>query len=262
MDGLTPNPEQKVILFLHGFMGSGGDWLPVISRMSDNFICLAPDLPGHGKNLIKNRPGGFLFPQWANGIISWLKAQGITSCDLAGYSMGGRLALHIAFEYPEFVRSLILESASPGIDDPSERAARLKRDRTLARQFESRPLPQVLDDWYDQPLFSGIKALPDFRTLYRRRLTNNPEQLAAVLRGTSPGLQPSRWPQLPDLRMPVLAVAGENDRKYLGVVRRMREYNPEITPVTVPAAGHNIHFESPDTFSAVLRDFLSAQQED
>ena len=49
-----------------------------------------------------------------------------------GYSMGGRYALHVALRHPELVRRLVLVSATGGIDDPAERAARREGDEALA----------------------------------------------------------------------------------------------------------------------------------
>src|SRR5262249_58533233 len=54
----------------------------------------------------------------------------------AGYSMGGRLCLRLALDRPDLVRGLVLLSASPGISDDAERAARRQADEKLAREIE------------------------------------------------------------------------------------------------------------------------------
>jgi len=262
MDDLSADREREVIVLLHGFMGSGEDWLPLIRDLQGNFLCLTPDLPGHGKNLRKEWPDGFLFPDWKTEIIAWLRKKGIRSFHLAGYSMGGRLALYIAIHHPDKVKSLILESASPGIEDVAERTDRLKHDLALADQFESHPWPETLNQWYDQVVFSGIKSHPQYRSLYQRRLNNDPQQLAAVLRGISTGLQPPLWKKLSDLKMPVMLLAGEKDPKYLRIVRQMQQQNPEIKAVLVPGTGHNIHFEAPDALRAAFVQFLYDLKED
>jgi len=249
--------SKPVVLFLHGFMGCGMDWDAVIKRVGTRHRCLSPDLPGHGQNLRYKWPDGFFFADWSREIVGVLHNQGIRSCHLVGYSMGGRLALYFAFRNPDLVTTLVLESASPGIEDEKERSDRLLHDRELAGSFIDRPWAEVLDRWYDQPVFAGIKSHPDFRSVYQRRLSNYPVQLAAVLAGTSPGLQPSFWERLCDLKMPVLALAGERDEKYRRTVVRMSELNPKIKNSIIPGCGHNIHFEHPKVFTSAIINFLA-----
>ena len=43
-------PEHPAIVFLHGFMGSGADWDPVMAQLSESHYCVAMDLPGHGNS--------------------------------------------------------------------------------------------------------------------------------------------------------------------------------------------------------------------
>ena len=52
--------------------------------------------------------------------------------DLVGYSMGGRMALRTAVDHPHLVRRLVLIGATPGIEDPADRAARAEQDRATA----------------------------------------------------------------------------------------------------------------------------------
>ena len=259
---MDKTPEEKVILFLHGFMGCSEDWAEVIRYLQKDFICLAPDLPGHGENRKVHWPEGFIFPHWISEISTLLKKKHIQNCHFIGYSMGGRLALFCALKNPGMVRSLILESASPGIEEPDQRSARQEQDRAKAEEFVAQPWAEVLDRWYDQPVFSGIKGSPEYRSLLKRRLSNDPQQMAAVLRGTSPGLQPSLWQELPELKMPVLTFAGARDAKYVQILHRMKTYNPDITTTVIPDAGHNIHFEHPRIFAGVVGDFLSSQAEE
>ncbi len=252
--------KKPVILFLHGFMGSGNDWHAVVKNLAGNFTCLAPDLPGHGKNLKNHWPEGFLFPAWKEELIEYSRRQGVNACHVIGYSMGGRLALYLAIENPGFVQSLVLESASAGIADSRERHERLNDDIRMANQFETGPLPEMLDIWYDQPVFSGIKSHPEYRALFKRRLRNDPRQLAAVLRGTSTGLQPSLWQRLSLLTMPVLAIAGEKDLKYCLIVKQMQKCNFRINGKIIPGAGHNVHFYDSQLFTSSIKEFLSGDR--
>ena len=54
----------------------------------------------------------------------------------AGYSMGGRIALQVALDYPDLVEHLAMFSSTAGILDPAERAARRAEDERLAAAVE------------------------------------------------------------------------------------------------------------------------------
>ena len=73
---------------------------------------------------------------------------------LCGYSLGGRVALHVALAAPERVTRLVLVSTSAGIEDDAERAERRAADRRLADELERIPFEQFIERWRTQPLFA------------------------------------------------------------------------------------------------------------
>ena len=104
--------------------------------------------------------------------------------------MGGRLCLRLALDRPDLVRGLMLVSASPGIADAAERAARVEADELLADSVERDGVDAFLDDWLAQPMFATVP--PDAPGLAdRRRLT--PEFLAACLRRLGAGAMEPMW---------------------------------------------------------------------
>ena len=74
-------------------------------------------------------------------ILDLLK---IEKTDLLGYSMGGRLALSFAIQYPLFVRKLVLESSSPGLITEQERASRVIQDRKLCDFIQKNGIEHLL----------------------------------------------------------------------------------------------------------------------
>ena len=73
-----------------------------------------------------------------------------------GYSMGGRLCLQLALDRPDLVDDLVLVSASPGIADDAERAARRTSDESLAHEVERDGVDAFLERWLAQPLFASL----------------------------------------------------------------------------------------------------------
>lgn len=226
------------------------------SRLRGRFRTLAADLPGHGAS-VGLPPGCYTLEGAARAVLGLLDGLGVGRCALCGYSMGGRLALYLALRYPGRFSALLLESATPGLEDPEEREARLLADEERARELESGDLEGFVGRWYRQPLFASLSRRGDLAgRLARRRLRNDPRELARALRGMGTGRQPPLWRALPALGVPGLAVAGELDPKFAALARRMERLAPSLRAVIVPGAGHNVHLERSAAYGRLLEQFL------
>jgi 2-succinyl-6-hydroxy-2,4-cyclohexadiene-1-carboxylate synthase len=170
---------------------------------------------------------------------------------LAGYSMGGRIALHAALARPERVRRLVLLGASPGLADASEREERRRADDALAERIEAIGVEAFADEWGRLPLWEGqperVRA-----AAHADRLRNTPAGLADALRGLSTGALPSLWDRLGELPMPVVLLAGERDAKFRAIAERMAERIPGARLEIIPGTGHAAHLERPDLVAAAI----------
>ncbi|MDR1817062.1 MAG: alpha/beta fold hydrolase [Puniceicoccales bacterium] len=186
-----------------------------------------------------------------------------------GYSLGGRLALHLAAQSAAGAgattggqcprMALVLISATPGIADAAERARRRENDRRLADEIETADTAAFLEKWWRNPLFAGLAknlAPAEFAALRERRLRNEPSQLAATLRALGVGEMRPLWDALPALRAPVLCVAGERDGKYCDIARRMAALLPDARAVIIPGAWHCPHLEVPDATAGAILEFV------
>ncbi|MDP8940628.1 MAG: 2-succinyl-6-hydroxy-2,4-cyclohexadiene-1-carboxylate synthase [Actinomycetota bacterium] len=237
--------ERPAILFLHGFMGSSGDWKAVAAALEEQFYCVAVDLPGHGAS-VGLPPESYTVEGATRSLVDLLDELAIERAVAVGYSMGGRLALFLALRYPERCAGLFLESASPGLESTAERTARRKSDEEKARRLESENFERFLRDWYRQPLFASLARHEELlqQTIEARR-RNEPRELARSL-----------WGELAGLRLPTLAVAGTLDGKYVGVSRCMATLSPKLRATVVPGAGHNVRVELTKEYITLLRGFL------
>jgi len=170
-----------------------------------------------------------------------------------GYSLGGRVCLHLALAYPDLVHSLVLIGAHPGIADADARATRRRLDDERAAHLLEVGLPVFLDEWTAQPLFGGFDFGVEDRA---RRLTNTAEGLASSLRMAGTGEQASLWPRLRELNMPVLALAGEHDTNYAAIARQVAEAVPDGRWSLVPGAHHAAHLQRPDLVVEAIRSML------
>lgn len=97
------------LVLLHGLLGDSGDWQPVIDRLPA-IRCIALDLPGHGQHSALNVSDFEQSHQW---LVAELASRNIERYLLAGYSLGGRLALYHASREPAGLRGLLLEKLPP-----------------------------------------------------------------------------------------------------------------------------------------------------
>lgn len=236
-------PESVVLL--HGFSGTHRAWDGVIAALDhERYRPLALDLPGHGVAADAGRPITFA------GCVEHVLAESPERFTLGGYSMGGRVALHVALAAPTRVERLVLVSSTAGIEDSRERGARRAADRRLADELEREPYEQFIDSWRTQPLFA--REPPEVRRLARRdQRRNSPDALAAALRGIGTGEMPPLWGRLAQLTMAVAVVAGEQDERFVALGRRMAELLPAGELVLLPG-GHGLPLESPRSLAAVI----------
>jgi 2-succinyl-6-hydroxy-2,4-cyclohexadiene-1-carboxylate synthase len=255
--GETKNSNQTLVM-LHGFTGSAAGWGHQMDILADYGLhVIAIDLPGHGQSDAPDDAKRYSIEHCQKDILAALQELGMNKGQaiILGYSMGGRIALYTAFS--GFFRALILESASPGLEDPVEREKRRSSDESLAARIELEGVPAFIEHWESLPLFASQSTLPfECReALHRQRLQNNATGLAQSLRGVGTGVQPSLYARLPTLRIPVLLIAGALDTKFTAIAKHMAQALPQSQLHIIPAAGHTVHLEQPQLFTSLVGDF-------
>ncbi|WP_305842158.1 2-succinyl-6-hydroxy-2,4-cyclohexadiene-1-carboxylate synthase [Photobacterium leiognathi] len=254
---------QPVIVFLHGLLGSGRDWRNITSVLAHRYTCITLDLPGHGLSASVNMPQASSeigFEQSYHAILDTLAYRGIKQFILVGYSLGARLAMYLAsqltnhkpddsaFSKPE-LKGLFLEGGHFGLP-VTEREARFANDKAWAERFSSEPLPVVLNDWYQQAVFSSLDH-DQRQSLVLKRSDNLGAGVANMLLATSLSKQPLLLTSLQTLTLPVRYVCGEHDTKFRQIAAQS-----ELSVEVIPDAGHNIHVEQPQAFISALSAFI------
>ena len=234
-------------------MGDLDDFASVTDYLTE-FCCLLVDLPGHGRTQVR-QDLNYQMSLVAEALIKLLNELAIADCLLAGYSMGGRLALYLTVHFPQYFRGVILESASPGLKTQQERDRRIARDLELARRLETEEFPQFVRQWYANPLFKSFTLHPNYQQAIAKRLDNDPLKLAKSLRYMGLGMQPSLWNFLSEIRVPILSIVGEQDPKFVAINREIVELCPLADLIVVEEAGHNVHFEQPEQFARLIVHF-------
>lgn len=236
-------PESLVLL--HGFASTRRLWDAVIARLPpERYSPLALDLPGHGSEANSAAPVTF------ERCVSHVLARSPESFVLAGYSMGGRVALHVALAAPERVSRLVLISTTAGIADPDQRAGRRARDRRLAERIERGSIEDFVERWRSQPMFA--RDPPEVDALARAEMApNRPDGIAAALRGIGTGEMTPLWDRLGELAMPATIVVGQRDEKFHALAERMAQALPAAR-LEVVQGGHVLPLESPQAVADAL----------
>ena len=233
------------LVLLHGFGGTHRAWDGVLAALDpERYRPLALDLPGHGQAADAEAPITF------QGCVQSVLERTPERFVLCGYSLGGRIALHVALAAPERISRLILVSCSAGIEDPEERAQRRASDRRLAEDLETIPFEEFIERWRTQPVFADEP--PEVGELARAdQRRNRPEALAAVMRGLGTGEMEPLWSRLHELEMPVTVIVGERDAKFVALGREMAELLGDGRAVIVPG-GHGLPLESPEALAGLI----------
>jgi 2-succinyl-6-hydroxy-2,4-cyclohexadiene-1-carboxylate synthase len=241
----STSPSLGRLVLLHGFTQTRRSWERIADAIGDRYETVTVDAPGHGRS-----DGVRLDLAGAATAL----AEEVGPAIYVGYSMGGRLALHVAVARPDVVERLVLVSASPGIADPTVRAERRAADDRLADEIERDGVDAFLERWLALPLFA---RLPTDAAGIEQRRANSATGLASSLRLAGTGAQDSLWGRLDQLTMPVLLVVGEHDAKFRAIAAEMATAIPGgATVEVIGGAGHVVHLEQPTAFVALVRDWL------
>jgi 2-succinyl-6-hydroxy-2,4-cyclohexadiene-1-carboxylate synthase len=227
------------LVLLHGFTQTRQSWRRTVQALQGRYRAITPDLPGHGQS-------GQRIASFA-AVTAYIRA--LEPDILAGYSMGGRIALHAALILKP--QRLILVGASPGLQDPNERDQRKRQDDALADRIEQIGIEAFATEWGAQPLFEGQPERVR-GAAYADRLRNTPHGLAAALRGLGTGVMEPLWDRLPELDLPVTLIVGERDTKFRAIAEKMRERLPRAELTIVPGAGHAAQLERPELVAAAI----------
>jgi 2-succinyl-6-hydroxy-2,4-cyclohexadiene-1-carboxylate synthase len=227
-----------MVLFIPGFMQRGDAWRPVAELLPERYPSA----------LLDHREHSF------EGRLREIAAAGEGRV-LAGYSLGGRLALRAALREPGRYGGLVTVSTTAGIDEPAAQTARAEADERLAAWIEASPIEDVVSVWERQPLFADQS---DALVEQQRpgRLSHDPAGLALLLRTAGQGMLEPVWHELVRLELPLLAIAGDRDDGYVRAARRIAETAPRAREASVEEAGHAPQLQRPEEVARLITEFL------
>jgi 2-succinyl-6-hydroxy-2,4-cyclohexadiene-1-carboxylate synthase len=243
--------ELPTLVLLHGMLGSPAMWQPMIAALPSGARATSVTLPFHG-----------LAP-WGESIASFDEAVDALASQLpqgplvlAGYSLGGRLALGLACVRSD-VRAVVAIGAHLGIADEPARAQRRAWEGEMAALVRSRGMEALVEAWEALPLFASQRELARATFALQRatRLAHRPDLVARAFEVLGSGAMPSLEPRLLGSQCEILLVAGSLDERYR-VANEVAAASLGCHRVVVAGAGHNVALEAPATLARLVAPYL------
>jgi len=228
--------EGRPLVLLHGGLGSGEMFGPVVDEFAAHHQVVLPDLQGHGRTADIDRP--LDISAMADDIAALIDHLGLDRPDVVGYSLGGGVALHLAIRHPDKVRRLVATSAHIRSDAiyPDMRAQQGQVNASAAEFMKQTPMWELYE-----------------------RVAPRPEDFPRLLDkiGASMAVPFDLTEEVRGLSVPTLVMAGCADP--LGTpaqARRLAEAIPHARLELFARSGHLPQFEEPEAFRAAIRAFV------
>lgn len=250
------NSSLPYLLMLHGFMGDRRVFSELLNRLTKNCNPITIDLLGHGESDKPVTPENYNEEVQVDHLLTLVNEINKSPLFLYGYSMGGRLALKAAQAAPDLFKGLILESTNPGPVDEKEKSTRRNTDKERAASIKKN-FSAFLAEWHTLPLFdSPAGANTELSELYEQiHAEQEPDAMAAVIYGFSPGSMEPVTKKTQNYYHPVLLVVGSEDQKYVAINNKMKRLFPKAT-LSILRAGHRVHLDNPDAIGKEINSFI------
>lgn len=230
------------VVLLHGAGGMHLYWPPEIRRLPGCRL-YALDLPGHGKS---DAMGGLqTISAYAQQVLTWLDAVGISRAVFVGHSMGGAIALALATQSPEQVLGLGLVATGARLRVNPELLSDAASPTTFYKAIETLVCWSFSSQTPARTLELATRRFGEVRpsVLYGDLLACNSFDLSESLE---------------QIQCPTLLVCGTEDHMTpLRTSQLLAGKIPHTQLVTVQDAGHMVMLEQPQVVASALASFLS-----
>lgn len=267
------NPENPVLVFLHGWLLSHHYWTPMVEQLRDRYRCLTYDLRGFGDSQASASSGertcdrawdDYTLEAYAQDLVILLKELNIKNAWLVGHSLGGSIALWAADRLPQKIQGVICLNAGGGIYLKEE----FERFRSAGQRIvKNRPTWLTYVPLLDWVFAYAMVAKPLSKAWGRQRLLDfiRADQQAALgsLLTSTTEEQVHLLPQIVTrLQQPVYFIAGAKDMvmepKYVHHLASFHSLFHSATGnvIQIPNCGHLSMVEHPHQVADLMTDIL------
>ncbi len=239
------------LIILHGLFGFSDNWQTIAKKLGDECLVITPDLRNHGRS---PHVPTHSYPEMAADLKAFLEARWIFNTDLIGHSMGGKVAMQTALNYPDLIDRLVVIDIDPGKADDNqssifEALVSMDLSKMASRQDAEAYLSDRIHDYGTrQFLLKNITREENGTFTWKMNL-------------------PVLWKHYPNILAPVtgepfekptLFVRGERSTYIKDAeIPFIKSLFPNAQVVTIEGAGHWVHADQPAALLEVLRDFFN-----
>jgi pimeloyl-ACP methyl ester carboxylesterase len=257
--------EGRPLLFLHGLGGSWEDWAANLKSFAPSHRAMAIDFPGFGDS---DKPELDYSIEWLTGIVEkFLEGRKLDRVTVVGHSMGGLVALNLAFQSRSRVEKLIVADVV-GIEDKAEFLSYLLTKKIIRANSRWEPIEGVMRDQFKGMIeifakLHGPKTSKElFQSAPKSPVTGNPlVPMTPAVQMCASIIDFDIRPKLASIPQPTLILWGEKDpiappRDAVYLKGKI----PRATLTILGGCGHSPMQEQPALFDREVWKFLQAEE--
>lgn len=243
------------VVILHGLFGFSDNWQTIAKALAQQYTVLTPDLRNHGKSPHTTTHS---YPEMAEDLKSFLEHKWMFRTHLIGHSMGGKVAMQFALNYPEMVEKLVIIDIEPGqATDNHQDIFRALLDldfsKITTRQQADDFLSNRIEDFGTrQFLLKNITRDSEGNFSWKMNLSTLAIEYPNILAPVVPHLAGEVFEK------PSLFVRGGNSQYIQDhEIPHILTLFPNAEIVTIEGAGHWVHADKPKELLQILQNFLA-----
>lgn len=258
--------QGPVLIILHGLFGSSDNWITIAKKLEGIITVIFPDLRNHGQS---PHTSSHTYKDMTDDLVLLCEALNIGKASILGHSMGGKVAMMFAADYPEKINNLIVADIAP--------KSYTQEINPIKNSEENELIPQLMDK-LDLKTYTTRREInqflalnldkSEFRQFIMKNISRNSndrfewkfnlpvlrDSMEIILRDVN-----KEWfiDRKPILDYPVTFIRGLKSEYILdNDIPSIKNIYPEAKIVDIPNAGHWIHFEQPDLFLKALTEAI------
>ena len=234
--------QQNLIFAVHGFLGEGHDWFSCEKHLQTNWV--KPSLFSQVSPTIDN------FEIYISTLVqshSFSNGNQLKKV-FVGYSLGGRLGLHLLKNQSHLFDHFIFVSTNPGLSDEKDKVKRLESDAQWAKVLDNDTWDSFLKLWNSQDVFDQHGLQPS-----RYEKDFDKKKLSGSFKNWSLGLQADFRELIKAHSQKITWVVGTKDSKFLAIAEDMKQKKILLDYSRINS-GHRVLFENPNELSKLIQN--------
>jgi 3-oxoadipate enol-lactonase len=244
-------PQNKAILFIHGFPYDHNMWQKQIEELESSYHCITYDIRGLGASPAGN--GQFTMESFVDDVEFIINEFKLDKPVLCGLSMGGYIAFRCMERMQDKFGGLIICDSKPEADNNEAKLRRAKGIKTINMEGVQKFVGDFVPGCFAQSSINNPKI--PYNEVLNRSMKYDPVGVKGCLLAMLSRTDTSSY--LSQIKIPTLIICGENDKLTPPEVMKLtsdRITNSEF--IIVPEAGHMTPIENPKFVNKAITKFL------